>query len=190
MLPADCAHEKYRLTRLEKRARDPHCGNPNPSGRARVSLGLGHDHHSTPRYCCRLTQCNESPSGCNKRSGRLGLWPLHCGPTSPATQSNPVIVHIGTRIQIPSSRSQKMKISIFTRWFAVWLLASFCLSSAILSNGVSATGGRGDALANDPRLDMVRAIEARGPHPSLADPAKIFDRLVGRWDVEYTDFSK
>jgi hypothetical protein len=83
-----------------------------------------------------------------------------------------------------------MKISIFTRWFAVWLLASFCLSSAILSNGVSATGGRGDALANDPRLDMVRAIEARGPHPSLADPAKIFDRLVGRWDVEYTDFSK
>jgi hypothetical protein len=45
-------------------------------------------------------------------------------------------------------------------------------------------------LANDPRLDMVTEIQAMGPHPSLADPAKTFDRFVGRWDVEYTDFSK
>jgi hypothetical protein len=82
-----------------------------------------------------------------------------------------------------------MKISTFTRCFAVCSLASFCLSASF-GNGASTTRGRADALASDPRLDMVTAIEAMGPHPSLADPAKVFDRFVGRWDVEYTDFSK
>jgi hypothetical protein len=37
---------------------------------------------------------------------------------------------------------------------------------------------------------MVTALQARGPHPTLGDQAKVFDRLVGTWDVEYTDFSK
>jgi hypothetical protein len=83
-----------------------------------------------------------------------------------------------------------MKMRIFTRWLAVWLLASFCLSSAILGNGASITRQRAGALADDPRLDMVRSIQAVGPHPSLADPAKIFDGFVGSWNVEYTDFSK
>jgi hypothetical protein len=44
--------------------------------------------------------------------------------------------------------------------------------------------------ATDPRLDMVTALQARGPHPSLADRAKVLDRVIGTWDVEYTDFSK
>jgi hypothetical protein len=29
-----------------------------------------------------------------------------------------------------------------------------------------------------------------GPHPSLGDEAKLFGRLVGTWEVKYTDFSK
>jgi hypothetical protein len=37
---------------------------------------------------------------------------------------------------------------------------------------------------------MVAALEASGPHPSLGDHASVLNRLVGTWDVEYTDFSK
>jgi len=83
-----------------------------------------------------------------------------------------------------------MRISLITRWFALWLLASFCLSGVSLSIGASTNGKPGDAVATDPRLDLVTAIEAKSPHPSLGDQAKIFDRLVGTWDVEYSDFSK
>jgi hypothetical protein len=74
-----------------------------------------------------------------------------------------------------------MRKSAVTKWFAVWLLASFCLSWASLGKGASTT---------DPRLDMVTALKAMGPHPSLGDQAKVFSRLVGTWDVEYTDFRK
>ena len=80
--------------------------------------------------------------------------------------------------------------SAVTRWFAVWLLASFCSSWASLSQGASTTGQPGEALATDPRLDMITAIKAMGPHPSLGDHAKVFGRLVGTWDVEYINFSK
>jgi hypothetical protein len=74
------------------------------------------------------------------------------------------------------------------RWLAVWLLASFCLALASLIKGAPAN--RGEALAINPRLDMITALSAMGPHPSLSDQAKVFGRLVGTWDVEYTDFSK
>src|SRR5258708_37680734 len=83
-----------------------------------------------------------------------------------------------------------MSKSAVTRWFAVWLLASFGLSLASLSQGASTTGKPGEALATDPRLDMVTAIKALGPHPSLGDHAQVFGRLVGTWDVEYTNFLK
>jgi hypothetical protein len=83
-----------------------------------------------------------------------------------------------------------MNKTAVTPWFAVWMLASFCLSWASLSTGAPTTGKPGAALASDPRLDMVTALKAIGPHPSLGDQAKVFGRLVGTWDVEYTDFAK
>ena len=74
---------------------------------------------------------------------------------------------------------------------AVWLMASVFLSWAGLSiKSAAATGKAGKAPATDPRLDMVTALRAMGPHPSLGDEAKVFGRFVGTWDVEYTDFSK
>jgi len=77
-----------------------------------------------------------------------------------------------------------------SRWFTAWLLASFCLSWVSLSKGASSTGGAREAIAADPRLDMATAITAMGPHASLGDQATVFGRLVGTWDVEYTDFKK
>jgi hypothetical protein len=46
------------------------------------------------------------------------------------------------------------------------------------------------SLAADRRLDMIAALKAMGPHPSLGDRAKVFGGLIGTWDVEYTDFNK
>jgi hypothetical protein len=82
-----------------------------------------------------------------------------------------------------------MNISVVTPWFAVCLLTSFVLPWASLS-GAAPPGKPGGASAPDPRLDMVTAIKAMSPHPSLGDQAKLFGRFVGTWDVEYTDFSK
>jgi hypothetical protein len=75
-------------------------------------------------------------------------------------------------------------------WFAVGLLSALCLSWASTGNSAFATGIAGEGLADDPRLDMVTALKALGPHPSLGDQAEDFARLVGTWNVEYNDFSK
>lgn len=81
--------------------------------------------------------------------------------------------------------------SSFTRWFLVWFLAAVLLLSISLGIRVAAaTGKAGGMAASDPRLDMVTALQATGPNPSLGDHASVFGRLVGAWDVEYTDFSK
>ena len=79
----------------------------------------------------------------------------------------------------------------FTRWFLLWFLAAVLLLSISLGIRVAAaTGKAGSMPASDPRLDMVRALQATGPNPALGDHAGVFGRLVGAWDVEYTDFSK
>jgi hypothetical protein len=83
-----------------------------------------------------------------------------------------------------------MKISTFTRWFAACALASVLLSWASLGiSSAAATEKAGTAPASDPRLDLVTALQATGPHPSLGDQAKVFGRLIGTWDGEYTEFS-
>jgi hypothetical protein len=84
-----------------------------------------------------------------------------------------------------------MKTSTITRWIAVWLLASGFLSWTIIGiSGVAATGKPRNAPATDPRLDLVAALQAMDPHPSMGDQAKVFGRLIGTWDAEYTEFSK
>lgn len=44
--------------------------------------------------------------------------------------------------------------------------------------------------AQDSRLDMIQALQAMGPHPSLGDQANVFGRFVGTWDVDYGEFSE
>lgn len=73
------------------------------------------------------------------------------------------------------------------------LLISFWLASALWVNpAVYATAAEppGNASATDPRLDLATALAAMGPNPALVEQSKVFGRLVGTWDVEYTDFSK
>jgi hypothetical protein len=44
------------------------------------------------------------------------------------------------------------------------------------------------AQSADPRQAMVKVLSASGPHPSLGDEARVWDRFVGTWDCAFTFF--
>jgi hypothetical protein len=72
---------------------------------------------------------------------------------------------------------------------------SVCLVTSVLASmcvGIhaAATTEAGQAARPDQRRDMVTTLQAVNPNPSLGDEAKALARLVGTWDVEYTDFRK
>jgi hypothetical protein len=82
------------------------------------------------------------------------------------------------------------KISL-ARWIAACALALLFLCWVSLdSSRAAASATPRSEPARDPRLDMVTALQAMGPHPSLGDQASVFGRLIGTWDGEYTEFSK
>jgi hypothetical protein len=64
---------------------------------------------------------------------------------------------------------------------------ALCLMAAGLLSSLSADGG---APATDPPLDLTAALKATSPNPALADQAQVLSRIVGAWDVQYTDFAK
>ena len=90
---------------------------------------------------------------------------------------------------LPRPKVGHMKNHILAKRFAASLLATALFSS--LSADISiASAEDGSTPAADPRLAMITALEALGPHPSLGDQANVFARLIGTWGVEYTDFSQ
>ena len=81
-----------------------------------------------------------------------------------------------------------MRNSMLT--LAVWLASAVCLSSACLGiRGWAATARDAAAPVTDPCPEMETALRAGGPNASLVEQAKVFDRFVGVWDGEYTEFS-
>ncbi len=69
---------------------------------------------------------------------------------------------------------------------AGWLVRALATAS-IMSVVIAVTIQRSEAQqAPDPREAMVTALAASGPHSSLGDEARVFDRLVGTWDCDYT----
>lgn len=86
---------------------------------------------------------------------------------------------------------QKMKKHALTLWLSIWFLFAACLLCAGVAIGpVAAHGATGERPDTDARLDLVRALQATRPHPSIGDHAGPIGRLIGTWDVAYTDFSK
>jgi uncharacterized protein len=57
---------------------------------------------------------------------------------------------------------------------------------ALLAAPVRTQEVMGNTPENDPRRDMIKVLEASGPHPSLGEQAHVFDRLVGSWDCDYS----
>ncbi|MCI0415536.1 hypothetical protein L0222_22405 [bacterium] len=43
--------------------------------------------------------------------------------------------------------------------------------------------------ATDPRKAMITTLAASGPHSSIGDEARLFDRFVGAWDCDFTFYN-
>ena len=74
--------------------------------------------------------------------------------------------------------------------FSVWLMTLQVLLP--LANASGSAAPVGDATrtpATSPKLDIIRALQAACPRPSLGDAADIFDRFVVTWDGKYTEYS-
>jgi hypothetical protein len=58
-------------------------------------------------------------------------------------------------------------------------------------NGDQTTGADLMQAATTPdfRREMITALPATGPRPSLGDEARVFDRFVGTWDTEYIAYA-
>jgi len=74
------------------------------------------------------------------------------------------------------------------RGAVLWILGALATTS-LLSLAFGGTGSTSGAQKTpDLRQAMITTLSAPGPHPSLGDEARVFDRLVGTWDCDYTFF--
>jgi uncharacterized protein len=77
--------------------------------------------------------------------------------------------------------------SATTKAYAALFRATIMLGCApLLAAQVKAQESTQSAPANDARRDMIKALAASTPHPSLGEEARVFDRLVGAWDCDYS----
>lgn len=80
--------------------------------------------------------------------------------------------------------------------FAFWLADLSATVVGVLSGSTPGSkrlaerGTAQNATASLPNRDLVRALQATGPLPSLRDHANVFGRFVGTRDVEYDLFMK
>lgn len=66
----------------------------------------------------------------------------------------------------------------------LWTVAAASVLIVLSSSNVDAQ----KTEAVDARQAMVSVLSAPGPHPSLGDEARVWDRFVGAWDCDYTFF--
>jgi hypothetical protein len=74
----------------------------------------------------------------------------------------------------------------FSRLVMATLMSTGALSAPVSAAGSAQARDGERAPAADVRRDMIGALPADGPHPSLGGEAGTFDRLVGTWDCDYT----
>src|SRR5262249_36577042 len=79
--------------------------------------------------------------------------------------------------------------------FGRWLSVSITILTVLLWPGLgtqrlAASATDQDISASRPNRDLITALPAMGPHPSLGDKANVFGRFVGTWDVEYNRFTE
>jgi len=68
------------------------------------------------------------------------------------------------------------------RWITIACATSAIASLTVRAFGATTGGGQQPA---DPSQQMVAVLSARGPHASLGDQARTFDRFVGTWDCDF-----
>ncbi len=70
-------------------------------------------------------------------------------------------------------------------WFAKAVMAASILCVVI----VGAADWSEAQSTVDARKAMITTLAASGPHPSLGDEARVFDRFVGAWDCDFTFYN-
>lgn len=76
------------------------------------------------------------------------------------------------------------------RWLADMLIGAVVpLMLPNLVRGGRPTGTGPEAEVPDSRREMIAALPAPGPHPSLGDRGALFDHFVGTWDTDYTFYA-
>ena len=83
-------------------------------------------------------------------------------------------------------RNLQISSTITKAYPGLLLLGIVLACAALLAEHVKALESTQSAPASDARRDMIKALEASGPHPSLGEQARVFDRLVGTWDCDYS----
>jgi hypothetical protein len=75
----------------------------------------------------------------------------------------------------------------FTTRLTAVMASALCFSCAHVVEGRASSPL--PPPAGDPRLEMIAALQAPGPHPAMAGDAHLFDRFVGTWDADYVTFT-
>src|SRR6266850_1408148 len=70
------------------------------------------------------------------------------------------------------------------------IIAMITFGNASSNSQTAAQEPASNATGNDPRREMITALPALNPHPSLGDQARVFDRFVGTWDCDYVHYEK
>jgi hypothetical protein len=61
-----------------------------------------------------------------------------------------------------------------------------CFAAATAGNSAAPAGG----ASVDPRREMIAVLGAENPHRTIGAEARVFDRFVGTWDVDYSNFGE
>jgi hypothetical protein len=87
-----------------------------------------------------------------------------------------------------------MHKSSLTRWVGLplvrWPLVAVVMVGVFGARVDAAPGAVSSAASADSHPHLISTMQAAGPHPSLGANASAFARLVGAWDVAYTDVLK
>jgi hypothetical protein len=67
-----------------------------------------------------------------------------------------------------------------------FLLLAWIVPGCAALLAAQVTAQESNAPGNDHGNAMIKALEAPGPHPSLGDQARVFDRIAGSWDCDYS----
>ena len=80
----------------------------------------------------------------------------------------------------------QLKKRLFLSLHAVTWLGCTSLCGVLLAIEEPKQGDK----ASDSRRDMITALEATSPHPSLGEQAHVFDQFIGSWECDYANFAE
>jgi hypothetical protein len=66
-----------------------------------------------------------------------------------------------------------------------WIAVAWAASAILTPTNRALAAPAGAQPPADPRQQMIAVLSASGPHASLGDQARVWDRFVGTWDCDF-----